>query len=55
MFEEPIRDFFIQMAQKMKDNGYFILNNIKGSFGNYPSITDNVVFHSDDEDENDVD
>ena len=51
MFEEPIRDFFIDMANKMKDNGYFILNNIKQRFGNYPSVTDNVQFNSDNDDE----
>ena len=49
MFEETIRDFFIDMAQRMRDNGFPILNNLKTKFGNYPSIVDNVVFESDDE------
>lgn len=53
MFEETIRDFFLDMASDLKQNGFFILDNLHSKFGNYPSIVDNVVFESDDDDEND--
>lgn len=53
MFEETIRDFFIDMAQKMRENGYPILNNLKTKFGNYPSVVDNVIFESDNEESDD--
>jgi len=49
MFEEDIRDFFIEMMGDMRENGYFILDDIHVRFGNYPSVIDNVVFESDEE------
>lgn len=52
MFEEIIRDFFINMAYNLKQDGYFILNDMKTKFGNYPSLVDNVIFESDSEDDN---
>lgn len=54
MYEEVIRDFFLDMSQELKEQGFFILDNLHKKFGNYPSVVDEVVFESDEEDEYEV-
>ena len=36
---------------EMREKGYFILDDMHVKFGNYPTVSDNVIFESDEEEE----